>query len=337
VTLQDYHLTLQDVGDTQPAYLETIFSLANGHFGVRANDPIGGNPISGTLINGFYETAPITYGEGGVGYAKNHQTIVNLPDLRHLSIATVTGHRFTSSQRTGADLDLRTGKLTEQFQASSQQGETIQITVESVIGQRRNTFWAVRYTLLADNYAGPLVINKSVAVPAAAEEIASADPRKTRMAGIPICKSDFPAPNLQRYQILTKEAQLAVTLYLRMATPQGTLLNYRVDLSDGQAHTLDYQAYVGEVSEHNTIDPIMPALDTSFAELQIDSAEFWDKVWAHGELTVDGNPELDLAMHYNLFQLNQSAGRDGRTDIPAKGLSGSGYEGHYFWDTEMYM
>jgi len=69
LTLRDYHLTLHDVADHQPEYLETIFSLANGHFGVRANDPITGNPITGTLINGFYETAPITYGEAGIGYA----------------------------------------------------------------------------------------------------------------------------------------------------------------------------------------------------------------------------------------------------------------------------
>ncbi|MGY5339256.1 glycoside hydrolase family 65 protein [Levilactobacillus spicheri] len=337
MTTRDYHLTLKDVGGHQPEYLETIFSLANGHFGVRANDPISGNPISGTLINGFYETAPITYGEGGFGYAKLHQTIVNLADLRHLSISTLNGHPFTTSKRLAADLNLNTGVLTEQYQASSQQGETIQLTVESVIGQNRDSFWAIRYTLAADNYAGPLVVSKSIAVPAAAEEIASADPRKTRMAGIPDCKTDFTAPNTQRYQIQTKASQLAVTLHLQMATPGGSLLNYRVDLSDGQPHALDYQAYVGVVSRHNTIDPIVPVLAASLEELEDDNREFWGKIWRHSEVSVGGNPELDLAIHYNIFQLNQSAGRDGRTDIPAKGLSGSGYEGHYFWDTEMYM
>ena len=38
-----------------------------------------------------------------------------------------------------------------------------------------------------------------------------------------------------------------------------------------------------------------------------------------------------------MFQLLQSVGRDGRTNIAAKGLTGEGYEGHYFWDTEMYV
>lgn len=38
-----------------------------------------------------------------------------------------------------------------------------------------------------------------------------------------------------------------------------------------------------------------------------------------------------------MYQLLQSAGKDGFSNITAKGLSGEGYEGHYFWDTEMYM
>lgn len=334
---RQYHLTLQDVGSRQPDYLETIFSLANGHFGVRANDPIMGNPVNGTLINGFYETDPIVYGEGATGYAKLHQTTVNLADLRHLSITTLNGHPFTQSQRTATDLNLNTGHLTEQYQVASQQGETIQLTVDSFIGQNRDDYWAVRYTLKADNYAGPLVVNKAIAVPAALETAASDDPRKTRLAGMPVYKADFPTPDVQRYQVTTKRSQLAITMYLRMATPAGTLLNYRVDLSDQAPHVLDYQAYVGEISAHNTIAPVLPELDASLDELAIDNQEFWTKVWRHSEVTVDGNDDLDLAIHYNVFQLNQSAGRDGRTNIPAKGLSGSGYEGHYFWDTEMYM
>ncbi|GEO69112.1 glycoside hydrolase family 65 protein [Levilactobacillus acidifarinae] len=338
MTLHDYHLTLNDVATDKPEYLETVFSLGNGHFGVRANDPISGNPIAGTLINGFYEVAPISYGEGAVGYAKQSQTILNLPDLRHLTITTVSGHPFTTSQRTAVNLDLRTGTLTEQYQVSSQQGETIQLTVKSVMGQTQANYWGISYTLAADSYNGALVVSKSIAVPAEAEDIASADPRKTRMAGIPDCKTDFPAPDLQRYQIKTKRSGQAVTMYLGMTAPQrGTLLKYRVDLGDNQPHTLSYQAYVGNVSANNTIDPIIPTMDHTFKTLEVDSQSYWEKVWAQSEVTVDGHAELDLAIHYNLFQLNQAAGRDGRTAIAAKGLSGSGYEGHYFWDTEMYM
>jgi alpha,alpha-trehalose phosphorylase len=46
---------------------------------------------------------------------------------------------------------------------------------------------------------------------------------------------------------------------------------------------------------------------------------------------------LEQAVHFNCFQLLQSAGRDGKTNIAAKGITGEGYEGHYFWDSEIFI
>lgn len=337
MTLRDYHLTLQDVADHEPAYLETIFSLANGHFGVRANDPVAGDPINGTLINGFYETAPITYGEAGIGYATNHQTILNLPDLRHIHVATATGHDFTNSERTKADLNLTTGKLVEQFTLKTLQGEAITLCLTSVIGQTQTEFWAAAYDFKAGTYAGELVISKNIAVPAEAKAMTSDDPRQTRTAGLPICKTEFVRPNLQRYQVKTRQTKQAVTLYLGLSSGGDNLLRQSIDLSDRQTHRLDYEVYVGAIGQQNTIDPATSFLGNSLSALATDSQLFWQDIWNRSEVTVQGNDELDLAIHYNLFQLNQAAGRDGRTNIAAKGLSGSGYEGHYFWDTEMYM
>ncbi|MFC6274100.1 glycoside hydrolase family 65 protein [Levilactobacillus tangyuanensis] len=337
MTIKNYHLTLRDVASHDAEYLETVFSLANGHFGVRANDPITGNPITGTLINGFYETSPITYGEAGIGYAQHHQTILNLPDLRHLTILTEHGHRFTKSRRTTANLDLTSGLLTEKYSLETMQGESIYLGVQSVIGQGQRNFWAVSYTITPGNYHGLLVVSKSIAVPAEAEELKSVDPRKSRIAGLPECESDFITQDLQRYHVKTRRTQESVTMYLGSLTPNCSLLRQSVDLGDGRPHVLEYEVYVGDVGEQNTIDPAATFLVNSWVALQKDSRDFWDDVWERSEVTVSGNDELNLAIHYNVFQLNQAAGRDGRTNIAAKGLSGSGYEGHYFWDTEMYM
>lgn len=46
---------------------------------------------------------------------------------------------------------------------------------------------------------------------------------------------------------------------------------------------------------------------------------------------------LQQGLRFNLYHIMQASGRDGRTGMGAKGLSGEGYEGHYFWDTEMYV
>jgi trehalose/maltose hydrolase-like predicted phosphorylase len=51
---------------------------------------------------------------------------------------------------------------------------------------------------------------------------------------------------------------------------------------------------------------------------------------------IDGDDSLDQALHFNLFHVRQSTPADGRHALAAKGLTGQGYEGHVFWDTEMF-
>ncbi len=74
-----------------------------------------------------------------------------------------------------------------------------------------------------------------------------------------------------------------------------------------------------------------------FAELQKEQQATRTHFWKHAQVRIKGDLSLLQGMNFNMFQLLQSAGRGGRTNISAKGLSGEGYEGHYFWDTEMYM
>ena len=61
-----------------------------------------------------------------------------------------------------------------------------------------------------------------------------------------------------------------------------------------------------------------------------------DRYWEIADVRITGDDLLQQGIRFNLFSLLQAAGRDGRTSIAAKGLSGEGYEGHYFWDAETY-
>jgi len=65
--------------------------------------------------------------------------------------------------------------------------------------------------------------------------------------------------------------------------------------------------------------------------------EYLARYWKRAHVEISGDDELNLALHYNMYQLLQSVGKDAHCNIAAKGLSGEGYEGHYFWDTEMYV
>jgi len=61
-----------------------------------------------------------------------------------------------------------------------------------------------------------------------------------------------------------------------------------------------------------------------------------ERFWSASDVQIDGDGALQQGVRFNLFSLFQSAGREGRTSLAAKGLTGEGYEGHYFWDTEVF-
>jgi len=73
-----------------------------------------------------------------------------------------------------------------------------------------------------------------------------------------------------------------------------------------------------------------------FDQLAKKQAEWLAKFWKNADIVIEGDSSIQQAIRFNLFHLLQSAGRDGVTNLAAKGLSGEGYEGHYFWDTEVY-
>ncbi|WP_053043357.1 glycoside hydrolase family 65 protein [Thalassomonas actiniarum] len=59
--------------------------------------------------------------------------------------------------------------------------------------------------------------------------------------------------------------------------------------------------------------------------------------WHNSDIEISGNGEHQKAIRLNMLHLYMSAGRDGQRNIGAKGLTGPGYDGHYFWDSEIYI
>ena len=77
--------------------------------------------------------------------------------------------------------------------------------------------------------------------------------------------------------------------------------------------------------------------DLSFADLAAAQADHLEQFWAKHRISIDGDPVLHQAINWIVFQLHQaSALVDGR-GLPAKGLSGQAYEGHVFWDMDVFM
>uniref|UniRef100_A0A7S4LEI1 Glycoside hydrolase family 65 central catalytic domain-containing protein n=1 Tax=Eutreptiella gymnastica TaxID=73025 RepID=A0A7S4LEI1_9EUGL len=82
---------------------------------------------------------------------------------------------------------------------------------------------------------------------------------------------------------------------------------------------------------------VTTAKEEGFAKAEEDQRSFYDAFWEHADVEIRGDAYLQQGMRFNLFHLVQSVGRDGLTNVGAKGLTGEGYNGHYFWDGEVYV
>lgn len=62
----------------------------------------------------------------------------------------------------------------------------------------------------------------------------------------------------------------------------------------------------------------------------------WDELW-EGDVVIEGDDEAQKAVRFSLYNLYSSARKGSRLSIPPFGLSATGYNGHIFWDTELWM
>ncbi|WP_125709595.1 glycoside hydrolase family 65 protein [Companilactobacillus zhongbaensis] len=324
-------LSLTDLKNHQPPYLETIYSLANGHFGIRASDPIDPSPSSGTLVNGYYETDPIVYGESAVGYAKNHQTIVNLPDLRQITVTTSTGKAFDRSTLKSSNLNFETGILSQDYVLSTDDDQSINLHLTTVIDQADQTAVALRYEFTKNSYVGKIKVTKSLQ--SVKDSDASDDPRKARQ--VKTLQFDTTVDTANEKNLVIKTVNSKLTITMAISAFSGTLTEQVFNLSQENG-VATYLAGVSNI-DYDQKTPVIDLSNYTFDSIAESSRQYWSNIWHSSQVEIDSDDQLTQAIRYNLFQLNQSAGRDGKTNIPAKGLSGTGYEGHYFWDTEMYL
>ena len=132
--------------------------------------------------------------------------------------------------------------------------------------------------------------------------------------------------------------------WMAEAGEMDTISNASMQVKEGKCVTLDkficYSTSLDmekEKLEAFVQDELAAAKSEGYEKLKEQQKNYMQDFWKTADVEIKGNEELQQGLHFNLFHIIQSAGRDGRTGMGAKGLSGEGYEGHYFWDTEMYV
>jgi kojibiose phosphorylase len=117
----------------------------------------------------------------------------------------------------------------------------------------------------------------------------------------------------------------------------------RMSVPAKPGETVSAIKFVGIATSRDTEDPVNMAVERVASASDWESAfeahrQAWSQEWERCDIQIDGDEEAQLAIRFNLFQLLIAAPRhDNRVNIGAKTLSGFGYRGHSFWDTEIFM
>ncbi|MGO3886639.1 MAG: glycoside hydrolase family 65 protein [Mycetocola sp.] len=352
---------------------ETNFSVGNGYFGIRGNSDEGRDGYQqGTFVNGFHETWPIRHAEEAFGFARVGQTIINAPDAKTIRLY-VDDEPFSINDADILDysrrLDFRGGYLERDIVWRTPAGKRVHIRSRRFASFSDRHLGVIEYEVtVLDDRASLLLSSQIINRQDTRDDYEPApgggsggpvDPRKAEAFDERVLRPRYKDARGSRqvlgYRTTNSKMTIAVGAEHRLESAdvwsESTVLDddiakqvYRVQATAGRTtrlvKTISYHTSRGvptrELGDrcHRTLDR---AAEVSAEELFSGQRSWLDDYWARTDVTVSGQPAIQQAVRWNLFQLAQASARSDGQGVAAKGVSGSGYGGHYFWDTEIYV
>ncbi|HWJ80856.1 MAG TPA: glycosyl hydrolase family 65 protein [Nocardioides sp.] len=369
----EWRLVETRFSDDDLGVTESLFSVGNGYLGMRGNFSESRDAhLDGTFVNGFHETWPILHAEEAYGFARIGQTIVNAPDSKvirlyvddeplQMSAADLLGYART--------LDFRSGVLSRELVWRTPGGKRVRLKSTRMVSltQRHLALMTFEVTLL--DQRASLVLSSQVLnrqdKPTEFKDDAirpgMSDPRKAdlfsrRVLEPQLSSADEEGGRLRLgYQCADSRMTLGIVAEHELETdaPYSVRVHadddlakviYRINAERG--HTVRLTKLVAvhtatSVPARELIDRCERTLDRAkeqgAARIHEEQREWLDDFWARSDVEIPGHPDIQQAVRWNLFALAQASARAETQGIAAKGVTGSGYGGHYFWDTEIYV
>jgi alpha,alpha-trehalose phosphorylase len=353
------------------AQLETMLALGNGYLGMRGCPEEGGpNAENATLINGFYETRSIVYGEEAFGFAKTGQTICKVTDSKIIKLFVddepfwLPHAKLLSCDRR---LNMKSGTLDREILWETPAGKQVKITSRRLVSFADRHVAAISYSVVLNAEAN-VVISSEMTMNESGARSDAGDPRLARA---------FASQVLHARTSYAKERRIV----LCHATERSRLtltcaIDHVLETSCPHAHKVSHTDDFGQVAFTIAARPDCPIVLTKymvyhtsqtasaeelcgraewtmdrvtaqgFAQLLAAQQQYMDDFWRRSDVRVKDiqeartkrtTIEIQQAIRFNLFHILQASARAEEAGVPAKGLTGQAYEGHYFWDTEIYL
>lgn len=311
--------------------IESLFAVGNGYLGVRGalDTPLPGSQCD-LLVAGVYDRklAHLPYSEieflaperGGERYAE----LVPLPFPFRLRVS-VEGVPLDFGGPHGLELrrmlDLKGGILHSE-------------SVYETPGGRRTAIRTRRCASLADPH---LLLQEAVVSPE--NHWGTVELSATLVE--PQMHSHH--PHLERLENAAADGA-EIVLYRTRASGFLICLASRVTRAGGAGEALVLRRRLSVFTSRDGPDPRALALahlqtldGTDFDALVAAHTEAWAEFWLKADIRVPGRPAVEQALRFSSYHLKLAVGGDARVSVGARTLTGRGYEGHIFWDTEIFM
>jgi alpha,alpha-trehalose phosphorylase len=369
---EEWRVTEARYSDEFADRTETVFALGNGFAGVRGSFEEGRPALApGTFINGFHETWPIVHAEGAHALARTGQTIVNVPDATIIKLYVDDEPFFLPTARVhdySRVLDMQAGTLTRDLVWATGAGKHVRVRSCRIVSLEHRHLVAMTYEVTVLDHGAPIAISSMVLNRQDShllDGLSESGPGDPRLATV--------LPHRVLHARVTELAGQRILVGYQTASSKMTL-GVGVDHVIDTACAYHAVGSVGEDSSEVVVTaealPGIPIRITKYATYQISRSipaaelvdrcrrtldravsggfdviaaaqrEHLDRFWDRADVRVQArqNPVgHQQAIRWNLFQVAQASWRAEGAGIPAKGLTGQAYEGHYFWDTEIYV
>ncbi|MFY9468679.1 MAG: family 65 glycosyl hydrolase, partial [Solirubrobacterales bacterium] len=345
------------------AQTESIFALSNGHLGMRGNLDEGepfGHP--GTYLNGVHEVRPLPYAETAYGNPEAGETVLNVTDgklIRLLVDDELFDTRYGELIAHERLLDFRAGTLVRKVVWRSPTGREVRLTSTRLVSLAQRGVAAILYEVEPVDGAMNLVIQSELVANADGQpQHATSDPRAAAVLNTPLLGEEHFLHDEMAMLIHRTEnsgIRLAAAMDHEIEGPglmhiEGEVgtdvgrLTVTAKVEPGEKlRVLKFLAY-GWSSQRSLSSvraqvrgSLSEARHTGWEGLLKSQREHLDEFWESADVTIEGDDQLQQAVRFGLFHIFQASSRAERRSLPAKGLTGNGYDGHAFWDTETFV
>ncbi|WP_422115249.1 glycoside hydrolase family 65 protein [Brachybacterium sp. UNK5269] len=340
---------------------ETLFSLSNGHLGIRGTlDEVEPHAVRGTFLAGVHERHPLSYPEDSYGHPEYGQAMIAVADatpLRLLVDGIPLDVRTVDPEVHERRLDLRTGILERRLVWRTPRGNRMELRSQRLVSLRERSLSVVRYRVRSLDGPAHVVVRSELVLGQTPPEVENGDPRVADALGQPFeilalaCDDTGGALTARTrgsaIRVATAAQHLVVghsAVSTESVSDRHVVTTVTADLdADGvleiekhAGHIWAHEAEAGSLQE--TARAVVDSgISRGFDHLAAEQREVLDELWERADVEIDGDDELQQALRFSVFTLFTSTACIDDAPLGGKGLTGLGYSGHTFWDVEGFV